>query len=53
VVRPGNQIDRNINLTQSQFLGNGALTGQASPGPALSRTDFWAQGITFGLEYRY
>jgi hypothetical protein len=53
VVRPGNQIDRNINLTQSPLLGNGALTGPASPAPVLSRTDFWAQGITFGLEFRY
>jgi len=53
VVRPGNQIDRNVNLTQIAVLGNGALTGPASPGPLFNHSDFWAQGITLGLELRY
>ena len=53
VVRPGSQIDRNVNLTQSTLLGNGALTGSASPNPLFSRTDFWAQGMTFGFEFRF
>ena len=38
VVRPGEQIDRNINPTQS--LG-GALVGPAVPAPQFNRTDFW------------
>jgi hypothetical protein len=50
VVRPGNQIDRSINPTQS--LG-GLLVGPAQPAPQFNRSDFWAQGLTFGLEFRY
>jgi Putative beta barrel porin-7 (BBP7) len=53
VVRPGSQVDHNINLSQSVVLGNGALTGAASPAPLLNRTDFWAQGMTLGVEFRY
>ena len=53
VLRPGNQIDRNINLTQSTVFGNGALLGAANPAPLFSRSDFWAQGITLGFEFRY
>jgi hypothetical protein len=53
VVRPGSQIDRNINLTQSAVLGNGALNGPAFPTQQFGRTDFWAQGATFGFEFRY
>jgi putative beta barrel porin BBP7 len=53
VVRPGNQIDHNVNFSQSAVFGNGVLSGPASPSPLLSRTDFWAQGITFGLEFQF
>ena len=53
VVRPGNQIDRNINESQSPIFGGGALVGQASPAPLFNRSDFWAQGVNFGLEFRY
>src|ERR1019366_5169536 len=40
VVRPGNQIDHNVNPTQSTLFGGGALVGQASPAPLFNRTDF-------------
>lgn len=53
VIRPGSQIDRNINLTQSAVLGNGALIGPGFPAQQFNRTDFWAQGINFGFEFRY
>ena len=54
VVRPGGQIDRNINLTQTgTIFSNGGPNGPAFPSPLLSRTDFWAQGITLGFEYRF
>jgi hypothetical protein len=55
VVRPGSQIDHNINLSQSVILGNtnGVLTGPASPMPLFNRTDFWAQGLSVGFELRY
>jgi Putative beta barrel porin-7 (BBP7) len=53
VVRPGNQIDHNINLSQSAVFGAGVLSGPASPSPVMSRSDFWAQGINFGLEFKF
>jgi hypothetical protein len=53
VVRPGSQVDRNINLTQSPIYGTGTLSGPAYPAPLFNRTDFWAQGMTFGFEFRF
>jgi hypothetical protein len=50
VARPGEQIDRNVNSTQ--LLG-GKLAGTAAPEPLFKSTDFWAQGITFGLELTF
>ena len=54
VPRPGDQIDRAVNPTQLP-LSTAAplLTGLARPAPVLRDTDFWAQGINFGLEFRY
>jgi hypothetical protein len=56
VVRPGNQIDHSVNLTQNAVLdpnGVGRLVGPAEPAPLFNRSDFWAQGIHFGVEFRY
>ena len=53
VVRPGSQVDRNINLSQSSVFGSGALMGPASPSAVINHTDFWAQGITLGLEFQF
>ncbi|MFO0825059.1 MAG: BBP7 family outer membrane beta-barrel protein [Gemmataceae bacterium] len=59
VVRPGDQIDRNINPSQAPAiigaaaLPPGGLVGPAAPLPQLNRTDFWAQGLNVGLEFRY
>lgn len=53
VVRPGNQIDRNVNLNQSPVLGTGATGGPASPMPLFNRSDFWAQGLNLGFELRF
>ncbi len=53
VVRPGDQIDHNVNLTQNAVLdpnGLGILVGPALPAPLFNRSDFWAQGISIGLE---
>ena len=50
VARPGDQIDRDLNLSQQ----NGqALNGFPAPQPKFITTDFWAQGLNFGLEYRF
>jgi hypothetical protein len=56
VVRPGNQINHDVNLTQNAVLdpsGVGKLVGSAQPAPLFKRSDFWAQGISVGLEFRH
>jgi hypothetical protein len=54
VVRPGDQIDRAINPQQppSSVLF-GPLTGPGRPSFTRTTTDFWAQGVNFGVEFRY
>jgi hypothetical protein len=52
VVRAGNQIDRTLNLSQQPGLGRG-LVGPPRPLPLTADTDFWVQGVNFGLEFRY
>jgi Putative beta barrel porin-7 (BBP7) len=56
VLRPGNQINHNVNLSQNAVLdpnGVGTLVGPAQPAFLLNRSDFWAQGVSVGLEFRY
>jgi hypothetical protein len=53
VVRPGAQVNRDINLSQSSLLGSGSLTGPAQPVAPLTRTDFFANGLNIGLELRW
>jgi hypothetical protein len=52
VVRPGQQIDLNVNRT---FQPGSAIprTGAPVPGFPFTSTDFWAQGLTVGLEFRF
>jgi len=50
VARAGDQIDRSINTTQ---IPPGTLSGDPRPAPTENTTDFWAQGLRFGLEYNY
>ena len=55
VLRPGNQIDRTINSSetiQSAIAGTGAPPG-TRPVVPLAGSEFWAQGVNFGLEFRY
>ncbi|HUG92708.1 MAG TPA: BBP7 family outer membrane beta-barrel protein [Planctomycetaceae bacterium] len=52
VVRPGDQIDLGINPTQlPDPNGPGVLVGPARPAFRFRDTDFWAQGINFGVEF--
>ena len=54
VVRPGDQVD--VGLSGTQIPTDTRFNPQAGPArPAvlLRDTDFWAQGINFGLEFRY
>jgi hypothetical protein len=55
VARPGEQIDRNLDVTQiPNFTIAGARpTGQPNPGVPFRQSDYWAQGIMIGIEYRY
>lgn len=54
VIRPGDQIDRVVNTTQRATpAGPGTLVGEARPRFDFRDTDFWAQGLIFGLEFRY
>lgn len=50
VVRAGNQIDTTINPT---FLPPSTPSGAARPSFTFRDTDFWAQGLNFGMEVRW
>ena len=54
VLRPGAQIDRNVNsslIPTSQTFGMGSPTGP--PFFAFHGSDFWAQGVNFGVLFNY
>ena len=54
VFRPGDQIDRGLNPSELAALsGQGTMTGPARPDFTFHSTDFWAQGLNFGLQFRY
>jgi hypothetical protein len=54
VIRPGNQIDRNVNVTQNAFfVPPGTLTGNVAPTATIRGSDFWAHGLQLGIELRY
>jgi len=54
VVRPGNQVNLAVNAlripTNVNYDPNG---GPNRPGFTLHDSNFWAQGINFGVEFRY
>lgn len=53
VVRPGDQIDFVVNPTQLPTpAGPGVLVGPARPAFSFRDTDFWAQGVNLGVEFR-
>jgi len=55
VLRPGNQIDRGINVSetlQTAIAGNVPTPG-SRPAFTFVGSDFWAQGINMGVEFRY
>jgi hypothetical protein len=64
VIRPGDQIDRVLdvtnvpNLNPSMRTVTGATTmftstGQNHPDVPFKESGFWAQGLNFGVEFRY
>jgi hypothetical protein len=50
VVRPGSQVDLNVN--SSQFAGQ-PLVGPADPAVLMNTTSIWLQGITMGGELTF
>jgi hypothetical protein len=53
-IRPENLIDRTVNVTQlPSIVGPGMLSGPPRPVFVFRDTDFWAQGVSFGVEFRY
>jgi hypothetical protein len=54
VARPGNLIDRTVNPTQvAQDPNFGNSMGDLRPVLQFHQSDFWAQGINFGIEFLY
>jgi hypothetical protein len=62
VVRPGDQIDTRVDLRQvpvaSFATGGGPVPGVLMPPAVLpanpmKRSDFWAQGVNFGVEFKF
>ena len=54
VVRPGDQIDLGLNTSQLPTIdGPGVLVGEPRPAPLSRESNFWAQGLTLGLELRF
>src|SRR5262249_6596375 len=54
VVRPGEQINLNVNSTQiATSLLFGPLAGPAQPSFSFRHSDFWAQGLNLGVEFRF
>jgi hypothetical protein len=54
VFRPGDQIDHVINPSEFSYaLGRGPIVGPQRPTFTFRDSDFWAQGLNFGLEFRY
>ena len=51
VARPGDQVDLDLNPTY--FPNEGPPTGAPRPQFSLATTDFWAQGVNFGVECRF
>ncbi len=54
-VRPGDQVDSVVDPSQVPLAGRAAVGGAVAerPAPVLAKSDFWVQGLVFGLEYRY
>jgi hypothetical protein len=53
VARAGDQIDFNVNGSQLPNSGIAPTGDTRHPAFAFQQTDFWAQGINAGLDYRF
>ena len=50
VARPGDMIDTDVNPTQ---FPTGSLEGFPAPRRRCAFSDYWAQGLSIGLDYRF
>lgn len=53
VARPGDQIDPFVNNTSIPFRSFLMPAGAPRPSFVFRDSDFWAQGISFGLDFRF
>jgi hypothetical protein len=54
VIRPADQIDQGVNrFFVPPFVPGAGILGPIRPAATFKDTDFWAHGITGGLEFRY
>lgn len=53
VARASGQVNRVINPTQHPVFGGGGFVPPGLPFPNVQATDFWAQGLTFGLDFSF
>lgn len=53
VVRPGDQIDRLVDVSQMPSLPSQPTPAATFPEFNFRQTDYWAQGVSFGGEYRW
>lgn len=51
VVRPGDQVD--LNVDRNQVSGSPIASAGRFPEFRFNETDYWAQGVSFGGEYRW
>lgn len=52
VVRPADQVDPRLGYAPRSFLASPAPTGPP-PAPQFNTTDYWAHGVSIGLEFKY
>ncbi len=54
-MRPGDQISRNVDITQNVLFGGtpGMNSNPLNPLAPLKTSDFWATGFSFGFEVRF
>jgi hypothetical protein len=53
VIRPGDQIDRIIDVNRVPNFRTGSAVAEVRPAPLFNTTDFWAQGINVGAEFTW
>jgi len=55
VIRPGYQLDHQVDLTQAPYFGGaGPITaGSTNPAQMFNSTNFWAQGVSAGIQISF